>query len=104
MSDLEIRERLRDEALERHATLIVAARLAARPTRERSPNGQLPPTPRHLEVLTALSNGRTREQAAADLGCGVETIKEHLKRARERLDATTSTQAVAEAIRRGLMP
>lgn len=62
-----------------------------------------PVTPRMLEALSAMSRGLTYPEAAAEMGCGLETVKEHLKRARARLGARNTNEAIAEALRRGLI-
>ena len=65
---------------------------------------ELPITPRMLDALAAMSRGLSYDEAAAEMNVGLETIKEHLKRARRRLDARNTNHAIAEAIRRGLIP
>ena len=57
-----------------------------------------------LDALAAMSRGLSYDEAAAEMNVGLETIKEHLKRARRRLDARNTNHAIAEAIRRGLIP
>jgi DNA-binding CsgD family transcriptional regulator len=61
------------------------------------------PTERELEVLAELSFGATHEMAAKRMILGKETIKSHLRQIRGKLDANTSTHAVAIALRRGLI-
>lgn len=61
------------------------------------------PTRSELQVLTCLSHGMTRAMAADALGLGVETVKSHLRSARQRLGAKDSTHAVAIAIRLGMI-
>jgi len=63
-----------------------------------------PLSPRQREVLQAMSHGRTYPEAAAELGISIETVKEHLKIVRRRLGARNTNQAIADAIRLGLMP
>lgn len=62
-----------------------------------------PLTRRHVEVLGAMSRGLTYKETAAELAIGIETVKEHLKHARDRLGARNTNQAIAEAFRRGLL-
>lgn len=60
-------------------------------------------TQRELEVLALLADGLRHEEIGARLGIGPETVRTHLRKASERLGATTRTQAVATAFRMGLI-
>ena len=60
-------------------------------------------TERELEVLTMIADGLSHEQIGAELGIGAETVRTHMKKACTRLGATTRTQAVASALRLGLI-
>ena len=61
-------------------------------------------TPREIAVLRWTSTGaRTREVAEA-LRIGVETVRSHLKNAQEKLGVRNRAHAVAEALRRNLIP
>jgi DNA-binding NarL/FixJ family response regulator len=60
-------------------------------------------TPRELDVLSMLADGLSHEQIGAQLGIGAETVRTHMKKACNRLGATTRTQAVAVALRLGLI-
>lgn len=59
--------------------------------------------PRHRRTLYLLSIGFAPKQIAFVVGLTEHAIKEHLREARYLLGATTTTQAVAIAIRRGLL-
>lgn len=61
-------------------------------------------TASNLRVLRCMAHGMTSRMAADALGIAVETVRENLKAARYRLRAKNTTHAVAEAIRRGLIP
>lgn len=61
------------------------------------------PARRQLEVLQEMSMGLSYAETAAALGISIETVKEHMKRVRERLGARNTNQAIAEALRRGLI-
>ena len=68
--------------------------------------GQLsgrPLTHSELLILSALADGMTPEQAAAHLSKSAKTINTQLKVIRDKLGAATRTQAVAIAIRRGMI-
>jgi LuxR family transcriptional regulator len=56
-------------------------------------------TPRQKEVLRCVAAGFTVQQIAEELTLSVATIDKHLRLAREALDATTTAQAVARALR-----
>ena len=58
---------------------------------------------REREVLGLVADGLTSDQAAARLGVSAETIQTHVRRAMRKLDARTRTQAVATAIRLGIV-
>jgi DNA-binding NarL/FixJ family response regulator len=65
--------------------------------------GEVRLSPRELEVLEMSSRGNRSKQIAARLGIGCETVETTLRRATEKLQATTRTHAVAEAMRRGIL-
>lgn len=52
-------------------------------------------------VLTQLSCGFTTDEIAASLQIKPETVRTHLRRARAKLDATSSAHAVGKALRLG---
>jgi DNA-binding NarL/FixJ family response regulator len=58
---------------------------------------------RELSVLRLISCGHSNAEAAAHLKIGPETVKHHIKRAMRKLNARDRAQAVASAIRQGLM-
>ena len=60
-------------------------------------------TDRETAVLSLLAEGCTYEEIGARLSIGAETVRTHLQKASERLGASTRTQAVATAIRQGLI-
>ncbi|MGH3103220.1 MAG: response regulator [Gaiellaceae bacterium] len=66
-----------------------------------SPGGRL--TERELAVLTLLAEGLSHEQIGQRLGIASETVRTHARKAADRLGARTRTQAVATAIRQGLL-
>ncbi len=61
-------------------------------------------TKRELDVLGLLMRGLTDKQIANRLGNAVGTIKYHVKQLRNKLDASSRTEAVLIAQRRGLFP
>lgn len=61
-------------------------------------------TPRELAVLRLLSLGHQVRESAALLGLGEETVRSHLKKAEAKLGVRGRTHAVAQAMRRRLIP
>lgn len=63
-----------------------------------------PLSDRERQVLLAVGDGGLQSaEAAAALGLAVETVKSHLRTIRAKLRAKTTAQAVARAIRAGLI-
>lgn len=60
-------------------------------------------TQRELDVLALLAEGLPHEEIGRRLGISSETVRTHLRKASGRLGATTRTQAVATALRMGLL-
>jgi DNA-binding NarL/FixJ family response regulator len=60
-------------------------------------------TQRELEVLRLLAEGLRHEEIGRRLGIGPETVRTHLRKACARLGAVSRTQAVATALRQGLI-
>jgi len=69
--------------------------------RDGAPSGKL--TERELDVLRLLAEGLQHEEIGRRLGISSETVRTHLRKASDRLGATTRTQAVATALRLGLI-
>jgi len=65
-----------------------------------------PDTPlskREVQILQMVAYGSTTKEVAHDLGISPHTVKTHLERIFEKLGANDRAQAVAIAIRRGLV-
>ncbi len=77
----------------------VAARLVARVARPTAPAL----TPRELEVLQLVAQGRANKEIAAALGVTERTVKFHLSAIMTRLGAANRTEAVALAAQLGLI-
>jgi DNA-binding NarL/FixJ family response regulator len=60
-------------------------------------------TKRELDVLALVADGLSHEEIGTRLGIGSETVRTHLRKASARLGAGTRTQAVAAALRLGLI-
>ena len=65
--------------------------------------GSSPLTPRETEVLRLLSRGQTIEEIAGRLGIAATTVRNHAQRLLPKLGASSRVEAVALAIRRGLL-
>lgn len=63
-----------------------------------------PLTSRETQCLTWAARGKTMTDTAQILGVAKRTVEFHLDNARTKLNAATLPQAVAEAIRRDLLP
>lgn len=70
-------------------------------TKETGVRGKL--TQREIDVLCLLAEGLQHEEIGRRLGISSETVRTHLRKACDRLGATTRTQAVATALRLGLI-
>jgi DNA-binding NarL/FixJ family response regulator len=60
-------------------------------------------TPREIEVLALVASGNRNREIGARLFISEETVKVHVKHVMEKLGAGDRTQAVAIAIRRGII-
>jgi len=60
-------------------------------------------TARELEVLKLIAEGASNKMIARELGVSVHTAKFHVASILEKLDATGRTDAVAHAVRLGLL-
>ena len=63
-----------------------------------------PLTPRELQVLSLVADGLPNKAIAAALGVSDETVKFHLGSVFGKLGASNRTDAVRQALRRGLIP
>jgi DNA-binding CsgD family transcriptional regulator len=61
-------------------------------------------TARELAVLRLQSIGKRFKETAEHLGLGEETVRSHLKKAQSKLGVHDRAHAVAQAIRRQLIP
>jgi DNA-binding CsgD family transcriptional regulator len=68
-----------------------------------SVDGEIPLTPRELEVLTLLAEGASNKMIGHRLGISVHTAKFHVGSLLDKLDAVGRTDAVAHAARLGVI-
>jgi DNA-binding NarL/FixJ family response regulator len=64
---------------------------------------EAPLSPREIEILQKVAYGATTKEVADQLGISFHTVKTHLERIFEKLGANDRAQAVAIAIRQGLV-
>jgi two-component system, NarL family, response regulator DegU len=79
-------------------TFIEEARLS-----EPVEGGPTPLSKREREILQKVADGSTTRQVANELGISPHTVKTHLERIFEKLGANDRAQAVAMAIRQGIV-
>jgi DNA-binding NarL/FixJ family response regulator len=60
-------------------------------------------TPREQEVLTLVATGRSNRDIAQQLFISAKTVSVHISNVLAKLEATSRTEAVAVARRRGLL-
>lgn len=65
--------------------------------------GSIKLSPRVYEVLQLLSRGFGNREIGDELGVSIETVKTHVERLYKRLNVTTRTDAVAKALRAGII-
>jgi LuxR family transcriptional regulator, activator of conjugal transfer of Ti plasmids len=70
----------------------------------RRPNGEGVLTQRERQCLAWAARGKTVADTAILIGIAPRTVVFHLEKAREKLNASSIAQCVAEAMRRGLLP
>jgi DNA-binding NarL/FixJ family response regulator len=62
-----------------------------------------PLSPREVQILQHIASGSSTKEVARDLGISVHTVKTHLERIFDKLGANDRAQAVAIALRMGLV-
>ena len=62
-----------------------------------------PLTPREVAVLQEAASGARNREIGVRLAMAEDTVKAHMKRVMEKLDATDRTHAVVIAVRRGII-
>jgi len=65
--------------------------------------GRPEPSPREQEVLLLIARGNSNKEIATHLNLSEETVKRHVSNLIEKLGVHDRTQAVTEALRRGLI-
>ena len=78
--------------------------LPARPRRQDLPRLVEALTPREIEVLRLMGDGLVNKEIAGRLGISEHTAKFHVASILGKLQASSRTDAVAQGMRRGLIP
>jgi DNA-binding NarL/FixJ family response regulator len=60
-------------------------------------------TTREREILMLTAQGKTSQDVAAEMSLSVHTVRNHLQAVMRKLDAHSRLEAVAKAVRRGLI-
>jgi DNA-binding NarL/FixJ family response regulator len=60
-----------------------------------------PLTPREIDVLRLVARGMTNREVGQELGISHRTVQGHLASVYDKLDASSRTEAVTEALKRG---
>ena len=60
-------------------------------------------TRRELEILRGLAAGNTYQTAALSLGISTDTVRFHIRKIYRKLQAHSHSEAVAKALRKGLL-
>ena len=58
---------------------------------------------RWAEALSRTAHGKSSKRVAADMGISIDAVTKHLQKAREKLNAKTTTEAVYKAVKSGLI-
>jgi len=61
-------------------------------------------TPRELDVLEQIVNGKSNKEIGTELDISEATVKTHINSLLAKLGVTDRTQAATAAIRRGIVP
>ena len=62
-----------------------------------------PLTPREVDVLRLIADGKANTEIAAALNIGLGTVKGHIRDILEKLSAADRTQAAVVALRKGFI-
>ena len=61
-------------------------------------------SPRELEILTLLGEGKLKKQIASELGISVSTVATYIRRIYEKLQVQNAPAAITQAYRSGILP
>jgi two-component system response regulator DegU len=80
--------------------LIQGLRQMGQPGYEPSPDSL---TATEIKVMSLLGKGKSNKEIAAELGCSVKTVKNHLNSIFQKLSVNNRTEAVVKAMEKGLI-
>ena len=92
-----------DALLAPQVTRLLIEEVARRPTRDRAVPGLDRLTEREVEVLRLMARGMSNSEIAGQLYLGEATVKTHVGRVLDKLDARDRVQAVVAAYESGLV-
>ncbi|WP_167751306.1 response regulator transcription factor [Lentibacillus salicampi] len=72
-------------------------------TRDDHQSGTLHLSPREIEVMKLMAEGASTSEAASDLNLSEYTVRDYVSAIMQKMDARNRTEAVARAIRQGLI-
>jgi DNA-binding NarL/FixJ family response regulator len=96
-----LRRRRADAALDRWLASVETA--SPTPTRRAPAKTPFTLTSRQIQVLRLMAAGATASEMADDLGITPNTVRSHIRSIFETLAVTRQTEAVARALRDGLI-
>ena len=82
---------------------VVLSRFSGRAGAANAAPASSPLTPREVDVLRLIADGRANTEIALELHIGLGTVKGHIRDILEKLSAADRTQAAVLALRRGLI-
>jgi DNA-binding NarL/FixJ family response regulator len=68
-----------------------------------APRGDSPLTPREVDVLRLIADGKANTEIGKELNIGLGTVKGHIRDILEKLSAADRTQAAVVALRKGFI-
>jgi DNA-binding NarL/FixJ family response regulator len=80
--------------------LIQGLRQMGQPGYEAAPDSL---TATEIKVMSLLGKGKSNKEIAAELGCSVKTVKNHLNSIFQKLSVNNRTEAVVKAMEKGLI-
>jgi DNA-binding NarL/FixJ family response regulator len=89
---------------EEEADVVVSERVIATAAPATVPREGAALTPRELDVLRLVAQGRGNKEIAAELDLSAHTVKYHLASVLAKLGVRSRTEAVSRGIRTGLLP
>jgi len=69
-----------------------------------TPTSSAPLTPRELEIVQLLAEGKSNKQVAVELGISVRTIETHRQHVMQKLRIRSLVELLFYAIHRGIVP